>query len=162
MVLGYQPAQKTNLGRRQAGKDCVCILSPSLPLLAACAWMVAGEEGTIMLENRAPKIFLGVFLAISVAPALAHDPSHPELNGWFDKLASGRGLCCSLTDGVTVADPDWESRNGHYRVRLLGEWIDVPDDAVITEPNRVGRTMVWPMLSEDEISIQCFMPGSMT
>jgi hypothetical protein len=50
-----------------------------------------------------------------------------------------------VTDGVTVADPDWESRNGHYRVRLLGKWIDVPDDAVITEPNRVGRTMVWPM-----------------
>ena len=85
-------------------------------------------------------------MAIFVVPALAHDPSHPELNGWFDKLASGRGLCCSLTDGVTVADPDWESRDGRYRVRLYGEWIDVPDDALITEPNRVGRTMVWPML----------------
>ena len=35
--------------------------------------------------------------------------------------------------------------NGHYRVRLEGEWYDVPDDAVITEPNRVGRTMVWPI-----------------
>ena len=68
-----------------------------------------------------------------------------------------------MTDGVTVADPDWESRNGHYRVRLYGEWIDVPDDAVITEPNRVGRTMVWPLrLSDHEISIRCFMPGSMT
>jgi len=43
----------------------------------------------------------------------------------------------------TVADPDWESRDGHYRVRLYGEWIDVPDDALITEPNRLGRTMVW-------------------
>ncbi len=116
----------------------------------------------MMLQNRVAGIFLGIFLAIFVAPALAHDPSRPELNGWFDKLASGRGLGCSLTDGVTVADPDWESRNGHYRVRLLGEWIDVPDDAVITEPNRVGRTMVWPMLFEDVISIQCFMPGSMT
>ncbi len=83
----------------------MCILSSSLPLLAACAWMVAGEGGTIMLENRAPKIFLGVFLAISVAPALAHDPSHPELNGWFDKLASGRGLCCSDADG-TGGTPD--------------------------------------------------------
>ncbi len=78
-------------------KDCVCIVSSSLALLAACAWMVAGEGGTMMLENRAPRIFLGIFLAIFVVPALAHDPSHPELNGWFDKLASGRGLCCSLT-----------------------------------------------------------------
>jgi hypothetical protein len=156
MVLGYQPAQKTNPGRRQTARIAYCIVSSSL---AACA----GEgEMTVMLENRAPRIFLGVFLAIFVAPALAHDPSHPELNGWFDKLASGGGLCCSLTDGVTVADPDWESRDGRYRVRLYGEWIDVPDDALITEPNRAGRTMVWPMLFNGEISVRCFMPGSMT
>jgi hypothetical protein len=62
-----------------------------------------------------------------------------------------------LTDGVTVADPDWESRDGRYRVRL-----DVPDDALITEPNRAGRTIVWPMLFNGEISVRCFMPGSMT
>jgi hypothetical protein len=126
--------------------------------------MVAGEGGTIMLENRAPKIFLGVFLATSVAPALAHDPSHPELNGWFDKLASGRGLCCSDADGTALSDVDWESKDGHYRVRLGGEWIDVPDDALVTVPNRAGRTMVWPMpmIEGDTIRIRCFMPGSMT
>jgi hypothetical protein len=38
-----------------------------------------------------------------------------------------------------------ESGNGHYRVRLDGEWVDVPDEAVITEPNRVGRTIAWPL-----------------
>ena len=116
---------------------------------------------TMMLQNRVAGIFLGIFFASFVAPALAHDPSHPELNGWFDKLASGRGLCCSLTDGETVADPDWDSKDGHYRVRLDGAWIDVPDDA-LTEPNRAGRTMVWPMLFNGEISVRCFMPGSMT
>jgi hypothetical protein len=36
-------------------------------------------------------------------------------------------------------------KNGHYRVRLENNWIDVPDDAIITEPNRAGRTMVWSM-----------------
>ena len=86
----------------------------------------------------------------------------PRAKQLFNRLASGRGLCCSLTDGVTVADPDWESREGHYRVRLYGEWIDVPDDALITEPNRAGQTMVWPMLFNGEISVRCFMPGSMT
>src|SRR5437588_3738793 len=120
-----------------------------------------GEGGmTVMPKNRAPRICLGIFFAIFVAPALAHDPSHPELNTWFNRLASGRGLCCSLTDGVTVADPDWESREGHYRVRLYGEWIDVPDDALITEPNRAGQTMVWPMLFNGVISVRCFMPAS--
>jgi hypothetical protein len=38
----------------------------------------------------------------------------------------------------------------------------VPDDAVITEPNRVGRTMVWPIRGYQGLSIRCFMPGSMT
>ena len=146
------------------GKDCVLhrvLLVGSLRLDGRRRRTGEGEM-TMMLENRAPRIFLGIFLAIFVAPALAHDPSHSELNGWFDKLASGRGLCCSLTDGVTVADPDWESRDGHYRVRLYGEWINVPDDALITEPNRFGGTMVWPMVFNGEISVRCFMPGSMT
>ena len=47
-------------------------------------------------------------------------------------------------------------------MNALGQWIDVPDDAVITEPNRAGRTMVWPMWGTVGISIRCFLPGSMT
>ena len=68
--------------------------------------------------------------------------ANSPLKPWFDSLRSGRGLCCSDADGVAVSDPDWDSKDGHFRVRLHGEWIDVPDDAVITEPNRAGRTMV--------------------
>jgi hypothetical protein len=53
-------------------------------------------------------------------------------------------------------------KGGHYRVRIDNEWIDVPDDAVITEPNRVGMTMAWPIKGTLGISNRCFMPGSMT
>jgi len=53
------------------------------------------------------------------------------LKPWFDSLKSAKGLCCSDADGFLVADPDWESKDGHYRVRLDGQWIMVPDDAVI-------------------------------
>jgi hypothetical protein len=84
------------------------------------------------------------------------------LKPWFDSLRSGKGSCCSVADGVTVLDPDWESKDGHYRVRIDNEWIDVPDDALITEPNLAGRTMVWPLRGALGISIRCFMPGSMT
>jgi hypothetical protein len=46
-------------------------------------------------------------------------------------------------------------------------WVDVPDNSVITEPNKAERTMVWPVHFEDETAdedpyIRCFMPGSMT
>lgn len=88
--------------------------------------------------------------------------ANPELKAWFEGLKSGKGPCCSDADGTAVSDVDWESGNGHYRVRLDGEWIDVPDEAVILEPNRIGRTMVWPIRGYLGLTIRCFMPGSMT
>ena len=84
------------------------------------------------------------------------------LKSWFDGLKSGKGPCCSVADGRTIDDPDWDSQDGHYRVRIDGQWIDVPDDAVITEPNRAGRTMAWPLYNDGHPAIRCFMPGSMT
>ena len=102
------------------------------------------------------------------------------LHDWFEHLASGKGRCCSDADGHIVEEADWETKNGHYRVRVPKApnskdtiWVEVPDAAVITEPNKAARTMVWPVyeivqgLSDDEegysiVSIRCFMPGSMT
>jgi hypothetical protein len=91
------------------------------------------------------------------------------LHDWFEHLASGKGLCCSFADGYMVEDADWEAMGGHYRVRVPvaanavdAIWVDVPDEAVITEPNRAGRTIVWPLYGVGAVSIRCFMPGSMT
>ncbi|WP_454627226.1 hypothetical protein [Bradyrhizobium cenepequi] len=96
----------------------------------------------------------------------ARDPdgryANSPLKQWFDSLKSGKGPCCSDADGTAVSDVDWESKDGHYRVRIDGEWFDVPEDAVITEPNRYGRTMVWPIRGYLGLQIRCFMPGSMT
>jgi len=44
-------------------------------------------------------------------------------------LKSEKGPCCSDADGTALSDVDWESKDGHYRVRLNGQWIDVPGDA---------------------------------
>ena len=88
--------------------------------------------------------------------------ANPEIRAWFNTLKSGKGPCCSDADGSAVSDVDWESSHGHYRVRIEGEWVDVPEEAVVTEPNRVGRTMVWPIRGYLGLTIRCFMPGSMT
>jgi hypothetical protein len=76
-----------------------------------------------------------------------------------------------------VEDADWEAKDGHYRVRIpTGSgsqdvlWLVVPDRSVVTEPNRTGRTMVWPVYVggyEDDgfqrgVWIRCLMPGSMS
>ena len=106
-----------------------------------------------------------IFVLTIVGAVEARDDgryAHSPLKPWFDGLRSGKGLCCSDADGFAVSDPDWESKDGHYRVRVENEWVDVPDDAVITEPNRYGRTMVWPTKGTLGTSIRCFMPGTMT
>ncbi len=108
----------------------------------------------------------------AVSPVLARDidgryaQQDPEMHRWFEHLASRKGPCCSDADGVTVEDTDWDFEEGHYRVYLKDLWIVVPDDAVITQPNRYGRTVVWPLFfgvdGRGQIIIRCFMPGPMT
>jgi hypothetical protein len=86
---------------------------------------------------------------------------NPELHKWFDQLASGKGLCCSFADGVKVENVDWDTQNGRYRVRVQGQWVIVPDSAVVTEPNRFGPAVVWPYQDfNGATQIRCFMPGA--
>jgi hypothetical protein len=110
--------------------------------------------------------YIFIIFLFLVVPSLAHDHNKPNLDDWFGQLKSGKGLCCSGKDGTALSDVDWDTKAGHYRVRIDGEWWDVPDEAVVTEPNRDGATMVWPMRSWDStkgtlvITIRCFMPGA--
>ena len=109
--------------------------------------------------------------ALASWTAAAHDVdgryAGSPLKSWFESLHSRKGPCCSDADGTALSDVDWEARDGHYRVRIEGQWWDVPDEALIKEPNRAGRTMVWPVYYRDLdrllcVEIRCFMPGSMT
>jgi hypothetical protein len=108
-------------------------------------------------------------------PAVARDLegryANSPLKSWFDQLASKKGLCCSFADGFSLADVDWDvqctSAAGveqcRYRVRIESEWIEVPDEAVITEPNRYGAAVVWPYRdTSGTTQIRCFMPGAGT
>ncbi|MFZ3358058.1 MAG: hypothetical protein WCA56_11055 [Xanthobacteraceae bacterium] len=94
----------------------------------------------------------------------AHDDgqySNSPLKAWFDQLASGKGLCCSFADGVSVENVDWDTQNGRYRVRIQGQWFVVPDAAVVTEPNKFGPAVVWPYQDADGVTqIRCFLPGA--
>jgi hypothetical protein len=83
------------------------------------------------------------------------------LKGWFDKLASGKGLCCSFADGVSVQDVDWDMQGNSYRVRIDGKWVVVPDTAIVTEPNKFGSAVVWPYQDyQGTTQIRCFLPGT--
>jgi hypothetical protein len=89
--------------------------------------------------------------------------ANSPLKEWFDRLASRNGLCCAFADGFSLEDVDWDTQAGHYRVRIQGEWLVVPDDAVVTEPNRFGPAVVWPYNDRyGNKQIRCFMPGAGT
>jgi hypothetical protein len=111
------------------------------------------------------KYALAVVLLVAFGSSvLARDDGHyanDPLKYWFDHLSSGNGMCCSFADGLSVNDVDWDMQNSHYRVLLHGEWIIVPDSAVVGGPNRYGPAVVWPYLGSDgKLNIRCFLPGA--
>ena len=123
-------------------------------------------------KNILTLVIVGVFtilvfcIEIAIARDLEGKYAQSPLKPWFNHLASKKGLCCSEADGQTVIDADWETKDGHYRVFIEGQWWIVPDDAVITEPNLDGRTIVWPIFYRsfdhlDRVEIRCFIPGVM-
>ena len=54
------------------------------------------------MNNRCRHATVVVFVAMlpisTIGRALAHDHQHPELNGWYESLRSGKGPCCDGTD----------------------------------------------------------------
>jgi hypothetical protein len=111
--------------------------------------------------------------AAVIAGALAWSYAYPkDLDGkygqlpghdWVKSLHSPAGAwCCDISDGRALVDADWRSKDGHYQVKLREQWLDVPDDAVIGEPNRLGQTIVWLIYRNGEPAVNCFLPGAMT
>jgi hypothetical protein len=104
---------------------------------------------------------IGVFVPNDVSARDDGRYANEPLHAWFDKLASGKGLCCSFADGVSIQDVDWDTQDGRYRVRLHGEWIFVPESALVMEPNRFGPAVVWPYMdATGATQIRCFLPGA--
>jgi hypothetical protein len=99
---------------------------------------------------------LFVLLLVLTTTALARDDgryANNLLKPWFDSLKSAKGLCCGEADG---RETEYDTRESHYWVPVNGVWTQVRDDAVLTEPNRVGRPMVW---LDPLQNIRCFLPG---
>jgi hypothetical protein len=95
----------------------------------------------------------------------ANDPLHP----WFDSLQNKAGLyCCAKADGHPLDESEWDIKDNHYRVVVNGEWMVVPDDAVLSGPNKFGKAIVWLWPSREIAEwggggsnlIRCFIPGS--
>ena len=90
--------------------------------------------------------------------------SDPTLRQWVQGLKdkSGHG-CCETADGHP-AEYEWDIAGNRYRVRIEGEWYDVPVEAVIEEPNKLGYATVWywttwELDGKATYHIRCFLRG---
>lgn len=136
--------------------------------------MPTASSSALRIQRAGLTILTVTVLAQLVVPSLdakARDAdgryASSPLKSWFETLRSQKGPCCSDADGTALSDIDWDVTDGQYRVRIEGQWWNVPEEAVIKEQNRAGRTMVWPVYywqldSALRIDIRCFMPGHMT
>jgi hypothetical protein len=87
---------------------------------------------------------LAALLLVGCSIANAHDPKRPDLDDWYRGLqSSGAGHCCDKSEAKQLDGSDWDMKDGHYRVRFKGDWLDVPDNALVKQPNLVGPALVW-------------------
>ena len=122
------------------------------------------------------KIFASLILSAGVAlsfsyTAAAHDEnSHTsEELQWLRSQLSPKtgGSCCNEADGEYTDEDircDAEKNTCHYWVRFSrsnGQYIQVPDEVVIKQPNKWGRPAVWWYLDDDSfLQIRCYVPGA--
>ncbi len=126
------------------------------------------------------RLAIALAFALAASTACAHEPSRPDLDGWFMGLQSSDAVpCCDGSEATHVIDENWkarapdcvkatrDTRDGPYCVHLLGKWIIVPAGSVVTSPNKFGPTLVWPVFEDDSNGqhvgvafIRCFMPGA--
>jgi hypothetical protein len=124
------------------------VLQAAKSVLAVAALLVCGglDAGTSARDYRQYR---------NVDPAI-----RDWVQGLKDKTGEG---CCDTADGQP-AEYEWDIAANRYRARIEGEWYDVPDDAVITGPNKLGYATVWTWWVWDYDGkkthhIRCFLPG---
>ena len=66
-----------------------------------------------------------------------------------------------MADGHRVNDADWKTDANGYLVKIEGQWVKVPEAAVINPKDRpIDYAVVWYMKYGDRITIWCFMAGA--
>ena len=81
-----------------------------------------------------------------------------NIRSWFKGVRSPHGIpCCDISDGHRT---EYDVRGGSYWVPIEGQWMLVPERAVIRDRgNPVGQAVVWYVHHRGEIIISCFVPA---
>lgn len=133
-------------------------------------------------------LLLASVVVVSVVAEARWRPEYAQLDEatrrWFNEqmVPGTSSRCCSTADGEFAEE---EIRDGHYWARFTANvqhwssnstqyetekvesgWIEVPEHAVIAEPNRRGVPVVWWIMrgadqdGKPRLSIRCYAPGA--
>lgn len=104
-------------------------------------------------------------LSLALAlPALARDDGRwqsadPSLRDWVRGLTDRYGVsCCDEADSEEVEG--WTFGPKGYKVKVLGQWLDVPLSAQLDIPNRLGFARVWLRYEGGTPFVRCFLAGA--
>ena len=126
----------------------------------------AREDNSNPAEDRMRKLtqfVLPACLSMLASAALAvdrgqydHVPS--DIRAWFKSVIAPNGVpCCDISDGHRTT---YDVRAGAYWVPIEGQWMAVPDRAVIRDQgNPIGEAVVWYVHHRGSIIISCFVPA---
>ena len=81
-----------------------------------------------------------------------------DIRAWFKGVMAPNGVpCCNMADGHRT---EYNFRDGAYWVPIEGEWMAVPEHAVIRDRgNPVGEAVVWYVHHRGAVIISCFVPA---
>ena len=103
------------------------------------------------------------YLSVLTTTALAFDNGQyenvpPDIRAWFKSVIAPNGVpCCDESDGHRTS---YDVRGGAYWVPIEGQWMQVPDRAVIRDQgNPIGEAVVWYVNHRGSIIISCFVPA---
>lgn len=129
----------------------------------AIVWAFVFWMLSLIIIITAIILFLGFY-----NPAHGRDAdgryAQSPLKQWFNSLKNKNGVgCCDTSDGKRVEDADWGIENDSYWVMVDGQKLVVPPEALLTQKNRAGVAIVWPMSDQDgKTIVRCFIPGTLT
>jgi hypothetical protein len=118
------------------------------------------------MEDRMRKLAQIVLLSITWATpgaALAFDNGQyddipADIRAWFKSVTAPNGVpCCDISDGHRT---EYDFHNGAYWVPIEGQWIAVPERAIVRDRgNPIGQAVVWYIRHGGNIIISCFVPA---
>lgn len=138
----------------------------ALPERPSCPARVTNILADVMRLIAIAVLFLAPSHPAGAADHGQFGPTSPEMKAWANSLQNKlREGCCSTADGWKPEEVEYDMKENKYRVKIEGQWYDVPPNAMIDLPNKFGFPVVWYYKTWDNgirpsISIRCFIPGA--